>query len=122
MTINPTQKGSSILEFIVILPILFSFLVVFIDLAIIFYKQSQLDNALFGLSDKMNDVDPIASIKNRLNLQGFNQDRLILTPKDGLIIVNYKQAFLTPFISALMNKDYIELTSFISLPDAAIIN
>ena len=122
MRINPTQKGSSILEFIVILPILFSFLVVFIDLAIIFYKQSHLDNALFRLSDKINDEDPIASIKNRLNLQGFNQDHLMLTPKDGLIIVNYKQAFLTPFISALMNKDYIELTSFISLPDAAIIN
>ncbi|MDP3531788.1 MAG: pilus assembly protein [Alphaproteobacteria bacterium] len=122
MRINPTQKGSSILEFIVILPILFSFLVVFIDLAIIFYKQSHLDNALFGLHDKITNEDPISTIQDKLKLQGFKQKNLILTPKDGLIIVNYKQAFLTPFISTLMNKDYIELTSFISLPDAAIIN
>jgi ABC-type spermidine/putrescine transport system permease subunit I len=117
MRINPTQKGSTILEFIIMLPILFSFLVVFIDISMIFYKQSLLDNALFRLQKKMNDENPDFFIQDNLNIQGFKQENLILTPKEGIIIVHYKHSFLTPFISALMQKDYIELTSYISLPE-----
>ena len=83
----------------------------------IFYKQSLLDNALFGLQQKMSDENPVFFIQESLKAQGFKQENLILTPKEGLMTVHYKQLFLTPFISALMKKDYIELTSYISLPE-----
>lgn len=115
MRLNPMQKGSTILEFIVILPVLFSFLVVFIDLTMVFYTQLRLDNTLFGLQQKENNEDLMRFIQDRLVLQGFKLDYLMLNLEEDFIVVHYRQPFLTPFIAALIKKDYIELTSYINL-------
>jgi hypothetical protein len=117
MRVMETQKGSSILEFIAILPIFSLLLIAFLDLGILLYKQSSLDSAIFGL--QMQDVpqDSILFLTSNLQKLGFEPDQLLIEQNDNLLKIIYKHSFLTPLFPKLLQKDYADLKSYFWLLD-----
>lgn len=109
------NKGNSILEFVVVLPVFLLIFVFFLELGLIFYVQLKLDHASFSIQTQLPKEEDIPLILDQMGHFGFHQLEHQTIQGSSLVLLKHKHQMITPILSKLLNMDGIVLQTQILL-------